>query len=138
MYWLDASEVALLHQIALEESTSENPDADPPPALEEAVRRPHMYYNYRGVRDPHRLAAIYLVAIAKAHAFGDGNKRTALLAADTFLAENGIHFDMQYPSSDKVVAFLQGVAGHGARELGDANSPLSSNEATAWIEERSS
>ena len=35
------------------------------------------------------LAASYAYGIAKAHAFVDGNKRTAFVAAFTFLALNG-------------------------------------------------
>lgn len=37
------------------------------------------------------MAAVYAYAIARNHAFADGNKRTALLTALTFLAMNG-HF----------------------------------------------
>lgn len=35
------------------------------------------------------LAAIYIVGIAKAHAFPDGNKRTSFLSAAYFLDLNG-------------------------------------------------
>lgn len=35
------------------------------------------------------VAALYAVAIAKAHAFNDGNKRTALVTALTFLEQAG-------------------------------------------------
>ncbi|WP_426455370.1 type II toxin-antitoxin system death-on-curing family toxin (plasmid) [Paenibacillus sp. S-38] len=34
-------------------------------------------------------AAIYLISIARAHAFVDANKRTAAIACDTFLLKNG-------------------------------------------------
>jgi death on curing protein len=35
------------------------------------------------------LTAIYIIGIAKAHAFPDGNKRTSFLAAAYFLDING-------------------------------------------------
>lgn len=39
--------------------------------------------------DAVRIAAAYAVAIARAHAFIDGNKRTALVAMETFLELHG-------------------------------------------------
>ena len=39
-----------------------------------------------------RIAAAYAFGIAKAHAFVDGNKRTAFVAAVTFLRLNGYSF----------------------------------------------
>ncbi|MCA1669703.1 MAG: type II toxin-antitoxin system death-on-curing family toxin [Thermomicrobia bacterium] len=39
-----------------------------------------------------RQAAILAVGISQAQAFVDGNKRTALIAMDTFLEENGLLF----------------------------------------------
>ncbi|MDS7903853.1 type II toxin-antitoxin system death-on-curing family toxin, partial [Klebsiella michiganensis] len=44
---------------------------------------------YEGVDDIYALAAMYLIGIAKAHAFHDGNKRTAFQAASIFLMMNG-------------------------------------------------
>ena len=38
------------------------------------------------------IAAAYAFGIAKAHAFVDGNKRTAFVTAVTFLRLNGYHF----------------------------------------------
>ena len=43
-----------------------------------------------GNPDAYALAAAYAFGIAKAHAFVDGNKRTAFVAAFTFLRLNGI------------------------------------------------
>ncbi len=42
--------------------------------------------------DPARIAAAYAFGIAKAHAFVDGNKRTAFVTAVTFLRLNGYGF----------------------------------------------
>ena len=53
--------------------------------LAAAVMRPRNSY---GALSLARIAAIYLVGIAKNHAFLDGNKRTAFLSAVTFLQVN--------------------------------------------------
>ena len=45
--------------------------------IEGAVTRIINEYLYNGTSDLYELAALYLVAIAKAHAFPDANKRTA-------------------------------------------------------------
>ena len=42
-----------------------------------------------GTPDPFDIAAAYAFGISKAHAFVDGNKRTAFVAAFTFLRLNG-------------------------------------------------
>ena len=60
-----------------------------PALLEAACARP---LNQAGYDDPdaYALAAAYAFGIAKAHAFVDGNKRTAFVTAFTFLRLNGI------------------------------------------------
>lgn len=58
--------------------------------IEGAVTRIINEYLYNDTSDLHELAALYLVAIAKAHAFPDANKRTAYQAAIMFLDGNGI------------------------------------------------
>lgn len=56
--------------------------------LESAWARPE---NKAAYGDPtiHELAAAYLFGLARNHAFVDGNKRTAIVAAGTFLILNG-------------------------------------------------
>jgi death-on-curing protein len=56
--------------------------------LESALARPLNKTAYGGV-SLFELAAAYLFGIVKDHPFVDGNKRTALAAADVFLADNG-------------------------------------------------
>ncbi|KAJ5679093.1 DOC family protein [Penicillium macrosclerotiorum] len=46
----------------------------------------------RGETDIFKLAASLSSSLMKNHPFGDGNKRTALLAADAFLKRNGYQF----------------------------------------------
>ena len=57
--------------------------------LEAGAARPLNRHAY-GERDLARLGAAYAFGIAKAHAFIDGNKRTAFVAAATFLRVNGV------------------------------------------------
>lgn len=59
--------------------------------LESGVARPLNRFGF-GETDLHSLAANYAFGIAKAHAFVDGNKRTAFVTAITFLGMNGIGF----------------------------------------------
>lgn len=56
--------------------------------LESALARP-LNKAACGEVDLFELAAAYLFGSAKNHPFVDGNKRTALAAADVFLADNG-------------------------------------------------
>ena len=56
--------------------------------LESALARPLNKAAY-GEVSLFELAAVYLFGIVKNHPFVDGNKRTALAAADVFLADNG-------------------------------------------------
>jgi death-on-curing protein len=65
--------------------------------LEGAMMRPQMKFDY-GIDDIAVLAAAYGYGIARNHPFLDGNKRTALVVMETFLALNGLQF-----SSDNLV-----------------------------------
>ena len=51
------------------------------------------------------LAAAYAFGIARNHPFMDGNKRTALIAARTFLLLNSV--DLKASQDEKVLIFLQ-------------------------------
>jgi len=53
------------------------------------------------------MAAAYLFHICRAHAFLDGNKRTALAASEVFLQVNGFRLAA---SDDEVVELVLGVA----------------------------
>ncbi|QIG68336.1 Fic/DOC family toxin protein [Rhizobium phage RHph_Y3_56_1] len=57
-------------------------------ALESALMSPRNHWHYEG-EDLVRAFGTLLFAIAKAHAFEQGNKRTAFLAGAEFLAKNG-------------------------------------------------
>lgn len=59
-----------------------------PAALKGALARPQHLVAY-GTPDAADLAAAYAFGIARAHAFVDGNKRTAWVVSRLFLADNG-------------------------------------------------
>ncbi|OJJ42426.1 hypothetical protein ASPZODRAFT_137334 [Penicilliopsis zonata CBS 506.65] len=69
------------------------PNAVPaqPSLLESVVYLPMNMKHYAKEDDVFQLAANLAEKIMKNHAFQDGNKRTALLAADMFLKINGYY-----------------------------------------------
>ena len=58
-------------------------------AVKSALARPRNLAGYEDCEDVAQLAAAYAYGIARNHGFADGNKRTALVAADLFLMLNG-------------------------------------------------
>ena len=58
--------------------------------LESAVNSPINQHHYGQENDLFRLAAALSSKLIKNHAFGNGNKRTALFAANLFLLEHGV------------------------------------------------
>ena len=69
------------------------------------------------------LAAAYAYGIARNHPFIDGNKRTALVAARTFLILNGV--DLDATQDDKFLIFLNLAEG-----------AISEKELADWIRNR--
>ena len=59
--------------------------------LQNALQRPINKWQYEDT-ETFGCAVAYAFGIAKAHAFVDGNKRTALVTSFTFLRLNGWHF----------------------------------------------
>lgn len=89
--WLTPAEVIEINRIAVAE-TGEPHMLVQPAMLDGALGRPRNRYAYSRETDLGRLAAFMLVGISKNHAFQQGNKRTALIAADVFLTINGHEF----------------------------------------------
>jgi death-on-curing protein len=86
--WLNRRALELLHS----ESIAEHGGADglrDEGLFESALARPQNLLAYEGVTEPARLAASYAFGLAKNHAFVDGNKRIAFIAAALFLRLNG-------------------------------------------------
>lgn len=65
--------------------------------VEGAIDRPRQLFHYDGVEDPLVLSVRLGIAIAKAHGFVDGNKRTGAFAMIEFLAING--FALRLPNT---------------------------------------
>ena len=86
--WVDASVALAIHdeQLAEHGGASGVRDAG---AFELAMARPVNLAAY-GDPDAAALAAAYAFGLARNHAFVDGNKRTAYVVAEMFLALNGI------------------------------------------------
>lgn len=59
-------------------------------AITSALNRIEAYAYYVGVDDVFTTAALYAVAIARGHVFNDGNKRTGLTCALTYLLQQEI------------------------------------------------
>jgi death-on-curing protein len=77
--------------------------------LESAINAARYAHSYSYVPlDLFELAAYYACHISGAHAFADGNKRTALLATMSFLEDNDI--DTSHYNQDDVVDWLVDVA----------------------------
>jgi death-on-curing protein len=81
--------------------------------LESALARPQNLFAY-GQPDIFALAASYAFGIAKNHAFIDGNKRTAFMAAYVFLARNG--WELRAPEADVVVTMVALAASERSEE----------------------
>ena len=78
-----------------------------------AVVRPENKYSYEHA-DTFACAAAYAYAIAKAHAYVDGNKRTAFVTSVTFLRLNGYQFTT---SPTDGLRFMEGIATGEVTEL---------------------
>ncbi|KAG4258261.1 DOC family protein [Fusarium proliferatum] len=77
-----------------------------PVYLESAVYSPQQHKNY-GENDLFRLAGVLAEKIILNHAYQDGNKRVALLAADMFLKINGYQLQKKLFTSDELDQQLQ-------------------------------
>jgi len=66
--------------------------------LESALARPQHVWSYESGADLAQFAAEYAFGLAKNHAFMDGNKRIALVAANVFLILNGFEIDASEPA----------------------------------------
>ena len=88
-----------------------------PGLLASAMARPQNLATY-GAPDAAALAAAYAYGIARNHPFVDGNKRTAAVVSETFLALNGHR--LAASDAEVVVAFVALAAGDLAEdELAD-------------------
>ncbi|HEY2040056.1 MAG TPA: type II toxin-antitoxin system death-on-curing family toxin [Edaphobacter sp.] len=89
--------------------------------LESDLGKPRNVFAYEPDCDFARLAASYAYGIARNHPFVDGNERTALVVAETFLQKNGIVVVVSH--QEKYLTFLH-----------LAESMLSEDELAAWFQ----
>ena len=107
---LAVAEAAHLEQIAEHGGGEGVRDAG---LLASAMTRPQNLAVY-GAPDAAALAAAYAFGIARNHPFVDGNKRTAAVVSETFLALNG--HQLTATDAELVVAFVALAAGELSEE----------------------
>ena len=105
--WVNRTALLLLHDESLIDHGGA-PGLRDEGLLDSALARPLNLAMY-GSPDIADLAASYGVALAKNHAFVDGNKRVAFLALGLFLAVNG--FRLHTNQVDATLAMLGVAAG---------------------------
>jgi len=92
--WIAKEQVLYIHSEAIRQKGGDAGLRDEG-LLESALARPQNLYAYDGERNIFVLAASYAEAIARNHAFVDGNKRTAYAVSDLFLYENGYNLEKE-------------------------------------------
>lgn len=108
MRYLTAADTAAIHQRILEETGGAAGVRDVH-LLESAVGRPQAAFGGNDMYGSvYAKAAALMESLIRNHAFVDGNKRTAFVAATTFLALNGIHSN--FPNVDEAETFICGIA----------------------------
>ncbi|MCQ9618401.1 type II toxin-antitoxin system death-on-curing family toxin [Paenalcaligenes niemegkensis] len=80
--------------------------------VEAALARIENHALYAGVDDVFAIAALYAVAIAKGHVFNDGNKRTGLTCALTYLLQQEIFIPETPQFEDIMVDVADGRIDH--------------------------
>ena len=105
--WIDPSVILAVHEEQLAEHGGAVGVRDAG-LLESALARPRNLAHY-GEPDVCQLAAAYAFGLAKNYPFIDGNKRSAFVATELFLALNGWRLDA--PDTDCVVVMLSLAAG---------------------------
>lgn len=121
-HWVARAAIERIHEEQIAEHGGGAGLRDPG-LLESALARPLNAWGY-GETDVHALAALYAEGLAKNHPFVDGNKRTAFMAAYTFLGLNGLELDAPEPEAVEMM-------------LGLAAGTLTRDEFAAWLRERS-
>ncbi|SAL54069.1 death-on-curing family protein [Caballeronia sordidicola] len=107
---LDAAFVLQIHDEILIEEPGLPGFAGPGFAgLESALLRIENWSTYGNLNDVFGIASMYAVAIARGHIFNDGNKRTALVAALTYLKLQDITVPRDASLEDEMVAVAEGA-----------------------------
>jgi death-on-curing protein len=105
--WIDLAVALAIHDAQIAEHGGQSGVRDRG-LLESALARPRNQFVY-GEHSLGRLAARYAFGISRNHPFLDGNKRTSLVVAESFLALNGC--ELIATDLECVTIFLQLAAG---------------------------
>ena len=103
--WLPPLVLELIHQDQIEQHGG-RPGLRERGLLEAVLARPRNLHAYGEEPDLADLAAALAGAVVRDHPFVDGNKRTALMAAYTFLALNGRNLEASEPEAVAVIRAL--------------------------------
>lgn len=120
--WLTRPIIEALHAAQIREHGGQ-PGIRDEGLLESALARPVNVWSYDEGVDLAALAAEYGYGLGKNHAFIDGNKRSAFVAANVFLLLNGFEIDAAEPEAVHIM-------------LGVADGSLSRDEFAVWIRSR--
>jgi death on curing protein len=91
--WITLHNVITINRRLLQD-TAEHHFVRDVAALEGALNRPRFQADYLQISSLSWLASAHIQAIGKAHAFEQGNKRTAWLAGRYFIAINGYKLNL--------------------------------------------
>ena len=107
--FLTLAEVLELHHLQIEKFGG-SPEVRDYDLLKSALEMPAAGMSGEYFHEfPHEMAAAYLFHICANHPFVDGNKRTALHAALTFLAMNGLRLEADHAQViDMVISVASG------------------------------
>jgi death on curing protein len=107
--WLPI-EVVIEHNRLEVEATGERHFVRDYGLLESALARPRNFFGF-GEEDIVKLAVILMAGIAQAHAFEQGNKRTAFEAMWHFLRTNGYDLAItdSQPWADEIIALVEHI-----------------------------
>ncbi len=119
--WIDPAVILAVHEEQLAEHGGAAGVRDAG-LLESALARPRNLAHY-GEPQVCELAAAYAFGLVKNHPFIDGNKRSAFVAAELFLALNG--WQLAASDTDCVIAMLNLAAGE-----------ISEFQFSNWLRER--
>lgn len=90
--WVSPGDLIDINNLAISVFTPAEPKGFDKAKLEGAQARPAQYRYYHRTNDMATLAAVLLDAVIKAHAFVNGNKRTAFMSTVMFMRMNGYEF----------------------------------------------
>ena len=107
--WLVAGDVCDINQNVVNESGEPYSLLDIG-KLEGAIQRPYFNWNYGNEENVIALGVDYMVAIADAHAFIQGNKRTGFISGRFFMNQHG--YDFNVPDTEETAQLFMDVIAH--------------------------